>query len=481
MMQGNNIIQKQILYLDIHEPVTSPFAIQETVAKWCSEVLVDAIGKRLEKYTEMEEVVCIDEIEIELSTWELLDGMLAERIASEIEAKIQARIGPEPKAKHDGAINSERTRASAFIFFLQNGYLPWWSSLKTIEDLIAFEQLSVEERHMLKALLKDKASATRFATALPLNIFIPMLSQFFQIGETQISLFFQKIEKLALEIQDKDLQHQFLFLIKQQFISAYAEKKNEVFVMKQAIELLTAKYQIPSGKLMHHIQSDKLLSEDFLLHRILADKINDLPTKDSTKRNDETSTIIIETEQTKKPAEQKLFLEKQQLKKKQEGIYIENAGLVLLAPFIPRFFGILGIVENNSFNSKDLALALLQWLVTGKELYAEFDLVLPKIICGMEPEDPVIIIAHLPQGFKKEGEILLQSVIEHWSILKNTSIEGLRESFLQREGKLSFQQNEWLLQVEQKPYDMLLEHLPWNISMTRLSWMPYLLRTEWIA
>ena len=75
---------------------------------------------------------------------------------------------------------------------------------------------------------------------------------------------------------------------------------------------------------------------------------------------------------------------------------------------------------------------------------------------------------------------MLGSVIEHWVILKNTSIEGLRESFLQRNGKLTFANNEWLLQVEQKPYDMLLQSLPWNIGIIKLAWMRNILKTEWI-
>ena len=75
---------------------------------------------------------------------------------------------------------------------------------------------------------------------------------------------------------------------------------------------------------------------------------------------------------------------------------------------------------------------------------------------------------------------MLGSVIEHWVILKNTSIEGLRESFLQRNGKLTFANNEWLLQVEQKPYDMLLQSLPWNIGFIKLAWMNQILITEWI-
>jgi hypothetical protein len=80
----------------------------------------------------------------------------------------------------------------------------------------------------------------------------------------------------------------------------------------------------------------------------------------------------------------------------------------------------------------------------------------------------------------KEADEMLLALIEHWSVLKNTSIDGLRESFLKRSGKLSIENNNWLLQIEQRPYDMLLQQLPWGISMIKLPWMKKLLITEWV-
>jgi Contractile injection system tape measure protein len=75
---------------------------------------------------------------------------------------------------------------------------------------------------------------------------------------------------------------------------------------------------------------------------------------------------------------------------------------------------------------------------------------------------------------------VLTSVIEYWNIVGNTSVDGIRESFLQRKGKLMYKESGWILQVEQQPYDMLLQHLPWNISMIQLPWMKQMLQTEWI-
>ena len=62
-------------------------------------------------------------------------------------------------------------------------------------------------------------------------------------------------------------------------------------------------------------------------------------------------------------------------------------------------------------------------------------------------------------------------MIEQWRILKKTSVDGFRESFLQREGRLSLQENGWSLKVARASYDVLLDQLPWGISVVLLPWM----------
>ncbi len=79
----------------------------------------------------------------------------------------------------------------------------------------------------------------------------------------------------------------------------------------------------------------------------------------------------------------------------------------------------------------------------------------------------------------EEALHLLTVVIGKWEVLKRTSIEGLREGFLQRKGKLTEQESGILLQVERGSIDLLLDQLPWNISMIKLPWMNRLLRVDW--
>ena len=69
-------------------------------------------------------------------------------------------------------------------------------------------------------------------------------------------------------------------------------------------------------------------------------------------------------------------------------IYTSNSGLVLLAPFFKHLFQELHYLDKGQFKNETnqaRAIALSQYLFTGKEDANEFDLALNKILCGLNP------------------------------------------------------------------------------------------------
>ena len=162
--------------------------------------------------------------------------------------------------------------------------------------------------------------------------------------------------------------------------------------------------------------------------------------------------------------------------------YIANAGVVILAPFLPTFFERNGLYEpKNRHLQSDLAALLMHYLCAGKETAEEYELVFEKVLCGVEIKQALVLSDHLDDSLKQASEELLRSVIEHWSVLKNTTPEGLRNAFLMRHGKLEMlPQEEWRLIVEQKSYDMLIEQLPWGFSTIKLPWMKDVVKTRWV-
>ena len=163
-------------------------------------------------------------------------------------------------------------------------------------------------------------------------------------------------------------------------------------------------------------------------------------------------------------------------------IYIHNAGLILLWPFLNRFLVTIALVEKSIFLdiiSAQKAVLLLQFLVDNSTAISEHNLPLNKILCGIDLLEPIDTNLEITELERAECEKLLSAVIQNWSILKNTSVEGLRKAFLQRNGILRIRDGSWLLQVERETYDILLDKIPWSIQVIKLPWMDNILYVEW--
>ena len=166
------------------------------------------------------------------------------------------------------------------------------------------------------------------------------------------------------------------------------------------------------------------------------------------------------------------------------GLYVTQAGLVLLHPFLRFYLEAVGLWSGESFrdeSAQQMAIYLLYYLATKQTDAPEYELVLPKLLCGWSLNEPVVRGLDLPSAALREGEHLLETAIAYWEALKNTSPDGLREGFLQRQGKLTRSgDGNWKLQVEQQAIDILLSRLPWGLSMVTLPWMDELLIVEWV-
>ena len=163
-----------------------------------------------------------------------------------------------------------------------------------------------------------------------------------------------------------------------------------------------------------------------------------------------------------------------------EGIFVANAGLVLLHPFLPQLFRALAIADGNRLLKPERALALLHYLATGLMPAPEYELVLPKLLCDIPLAMPVAMLKELLEDEIREVDALLEAVVRHWAALGDASIDSLRGTFLLRPGKVSRRRDgDWQVQVEYSSFDILLNRLPWGISMFQLPWMQSLCWVEW--
>ncbi|WP_138092084.1 contractile injection system tape measure protein [Sphingobacterium daejeonense] len=163
-------------------------------------------------------------------------------------------------------------------------------------------------------------------------------------------------------------------------------------------------------------------------------------------------------------------------------IYANNVGLVLVHPFISTLFKNLELVQNHEFVNKkarEKAVYLLYYAVSGLQNPKEYELVVPKILCGFPIHSVISNQVFLSPNELSEIDDMLKGMIANWEILNNTSIEGLRDGFLKRKGKINIHADKIKILVEKGSIDMLLDYLPWNLSHIKLPWLKHIIQVEW--
>jgi hypothetical protein len=171
-----------------------------------------------------------------------------------------------------------------------------------------------------------------------------------------------------------------------------------------------------------------------------------------------------------------------------EPIWVSDAGQVLLAAYAERLFKQQRLVEQGRFIdnlAQARAVQCLQALCHGPGPQDEAQTVLSRLLCGVPPAELLPQVEPLPPDTAALLEQLLQAVIAHWKALGHTSVAGLRECFLQREGRLQRDRTpageppRWRLRVQGRGLDVLLDRLPWSFQTIRLPWMQGALHVEW--
>ncbi|MBX3616327.1 contractile injection system tape measure protein [Nitrosomonas sp.] len=166
-----------------------------------------------------------------------------------------------------------------------------------------------------------------------------------------------------------------------------------------------------------------------------------------------------------------------------EEIFIDNAGLVLAAPYLPRLFTLLGLINDDAFvdrHAAERSVHVLQYLVNEQSQSPEYQLTLNKILCGISTGIPICSEIELAAQEQETIEGLLRGMIQNWKTIGNTSISGLRETFLQRKGILQLKEDGmWYLTVEPGVFDMLLDSLPWSFSVIKHAWMERAIHVTW--
>lgn len=166
-------------------------------------------------------------------------------------------------------------------------------------------------------------------------------------------------------------------------------------------------------------------------------------------------------------------------------IMINNAGLILLTPWFPRLFSMLGLLNEKGKGFKDLeskkrAVFIIQRVATLEERdYTMMDLIFNRILVGLPLGEPLPDRMHLTNEEMEATDSMLEGVKCNWPQMANTSVKGFQHSFIERKGVLEMQEERMLLTVELRSYDLLLDSLPWGYKLVRFPWLEKRIHVNW--
>lgn len=164
---------------------------------------------------------------------------------------------------------------------------------------------------------------------------------------------------------------------------------------------------------------------------------------------------------------------------------VGNAGLCLLWPWFPRLFFLLGYQDEERRNFKDTAsriraVFLLQYLVNPEEKdYRELELAFNRLLVALPAQVPLPKRVELTDEEKDMADKMLAGIKNNWSRMDGTSVNGFRQSFIQRDGRLEQQDEKWLLTIESRAYDILLDTIPWAFRQIRFPWLKKYIQVSW--
>ncbi|CAI2766909.1 contractile injection system tape measure protein [Flavobacterium collinsii] len=160
--------------------------------------------------------------------------------------------------------------------------------------------------------------------------------------------------------------------------------------------------------------------------------------------------------------------------------YVNNAGLILVHPFLKALFEHCGLLNtNHTINDSETAAHLLHYIATGREQDYESEMLFEKVLCNIPINQTINRNIVLSEELKNEGHKMLQAVLFNWPIMKNSSIALLQNEFLQRPGKIILTEDNPKVIIERKTQDILLEKMNWNLGIVKLAWKDKIIFVDW--
>lgn len=465
-------IRRQILELELPRE-EGALAMAQAASRLFQERVLPRLDVLFSELAPADRVLRIDQLTVDLER--LSERDFEQQFVEQCWAQISQQVGQLAKIRPTDSdvtpatlVEAAQHQLEALVFFLECGRLPWSARRTPVQELEAgVTPLLDQEPGRVAATVGSLLSSRPMA--------IQRVAWQFSFGfASRLVEVFRALPSGSVarlrELLDSLLQHPLTEQQLERLLVAVAQTEHADLATPQAdLDTIAPIFLEPTNwqwiAPLLSPQGQAQLSA--LRPRSAPVDIKDTTTDSSTQRA--TDEVAQEATAT---AEQPTL----------DGLPLDLAGLVLLAPYLSAFFGNLDVrPDSETPASAHRPVHLLHYLATGQELPEESVLVLPKLLCGLPLEAPVPQRLPLTDTERQECDNLLRAIITNWPVLKNTSPDGLRSAFLQRQGLYYDLPDASLhqLKVERQSQDILLERLPWGFSVVKLPWMPRAVNVEW--
>lgn len=502
MIKNKHSIQKVFLEIDTPSIVMAN-SIKNNLAVFIQNELVPILEKQFKLIeTTTNQIIQIKKLEISIhSNTGKTDTFLSNSetkndIKNQIEKEIYKTLSElkqnatEDESSKSHTISSYDKDLKTLLYFIENGSLPWYISKE--DESAFFEKISFEN-------LKNEVFKIQFRKLIQQKkIQRRIINQFSnpQIGLLTSSLFDSEIQQTTLSknnvlqfLNNKPYEFKASFweLIfntvdeqkPMEFIQFYYQKRTEFTSEKVSFELFIQNIKAIFPLTISDNEFREMNNNYLDYTKTKTAEKSESSTKNPKNKEEKNAVFIPEIHSEPKGStidDKEIFNEE---KKNPKSCYIQNAGLIVLHPFLKELLKNCDLIEENKIVNKELAAHVLHYAATKNENDYEHAMIFEKFLCGIPVQQSILREIKIENKYKQHVEEMLVSVVEHWSALKNTSTDVLRSEFLQREGKLDCTESNPKVTIERKTQDLLLEKIPWNINIIKIPWMEKLIYTQW--
>ncbi len=391
---------------------------------------------------------------------------------SEITHSIEASSQETESDTKAYLVDNQEKMLRAFIYFLEKGAMPWWNSesnsMAILESMVFDRLISTDNfQKSVGAVLSRENVQNRIINQLSNEQIAQLCLAVLKNKELKINLDTDTIRHISkLNHTDRTAIWRLIFNVISECVNTSHNHPREYLLQEisttEQIGLLTTK---------NNHQKRKTVVKIFPF--ITENEISEIIKAGAADQPENTGASI-------EPALEKMMTIQEDVNQN-EGQYVQNAGLILIHPFIKTLFEHCELLDPKTqlLINPELCAHVLHYIATGRINAPEYDMIFEKFLCNIPMHQTINRHIKLSRKHKTQAKNVIESVQHNWAPMRKSSAALLQNEFFQRPGKLVITDSDYTLTIERKTQDILLDKLSWGIGLVKLPWHEKFMFVNW--